>query len=617
MERPTATHKFLSELSEAQLTRRNFLKRASILGIATVGFSSLLAACADDDEDPDEDISADETDTEDAEPEEDEVEVEPEDEPEEEEEEEEEETEEPDEEDEAEEEPAGEAASGGEVRWHYGRSPRTFNPLFSTSNREHAFQALVYGALARFEDGDEPALHFAETMDVSEDATSYTFQLYEGITFTDGEPFTTDDVRFTFERAIIPATGSVWRGGFLEIQGAEEYSEETEEGVSGIETPDDLTITFNLVEPNALFLLTICRTGGFGILPKHVLEDVAPESIADHEYSMAPTVTAGSFKFVQYAEDQYMEFERNDDYFGDLPNIDRIIGVIVEPSVALAQLESGEIDVVPVISHDEFERTQQLENVTTNSVRSTTPAAMMVNLNKPYFQDVRVRQAMMYAMDNPGIVEAALQGEGRVVYSPIVSPEWTDDFEDLNPYEYDPERAQELLDEAGWDGSQVLELLHEAQAESSDITAMTIIQQQWSEVGIQVELVPTDTAELNLRTLDDDDFDFRWEGGAVAHPDSLVPRLTPSGFPPEGINYPRYENERVTEIFSLARAEADPDEQFALYNELAQIINEELPILVVYSTNNLSAVSNRVGGFTPPTMRDNAVWQAADWYIDE
>lgn len=610
MDRLNQAHARLSEISDINLTRRNLLKRAGILGLSTVALSSLLAACDDDDDDvddePDVEDTVDESDDEETDPEtdsEDDDEEEP--------------MEEMDEDEDDDEEMTGDAQTGGEVRWHYGRSPRTFNPLFSTSNREHAFQALVYGSLARFEDGDEPQLHFTETLDVAEDAQSYTFNLYDGITFTDGEPFTSEDVRFTFERAIIPATGSVWRGGFLEIAGAEEYQEETEDGVSGIETPDDQTITFNLVAPNALFLLTICRTGGFGILPKHILEDVPPESLADHEFSTAPTVTAGSFKFVEYAEDQYVEFERNDDYFGEVATLDRIIGMIVEPSVALAQLESGEIDIVSVVSHDEFERTQQLEGITSNSVRSTTPTAMMVNLNKPYLQDQRVRQAMMYAMDNTGIIEAALQGEGRVALSPLVSPEWTDDFEGLNSYDYDPERAQELLDEAEWDSSQVLELIHEAQATPADITAMTIIQQQWSEVGIQVELVPTDTAELNLRSLDDDDFDFRWEGGAVAHPDSLVPRLTPSGFPPEGINYPRYENERVTEIFGLARAEPDPDEQFALYNELAQIVNEELPILVVYSTNNLSAVNNRVGGFTPPTMRDNAVWQAADWFIQE
>jgi ABC-type transport system substrate-binding protein len=611
MERPSAAHRFRSAFSDSQLTRRNFLKRASLLGLAAVSFSSLLAACADDD--TEEDLAAEETEDDEAveDPEDEETEVE--DEPDEMEEE----TEEPDEEDEIEEVPEGDIPTGGEVRWHYGRAPRTFNPLFSTSNREHAFQPLIFGSLARFEDGDEPALHFAETLDISDDATTYTFQLYEGITFTDGESFTSDDVRFTFERAIIPATGSVWRGGFLDIEGAPDFDENSEDGVPGIETPDELTISFTLSTPNAHYLQTICRTGGFGILPKHILEDVPPESLVDHEFSMAPTVGAGPFKFVRYEEDQFIEFERNDDYFGDPPHLDRIIGMVVEPSVALAQLESGEIDLVPDVSNDEFERTGQIEGVITNSVRSTTPTFLSVNLNREYMQDVRVRQAMMYAMDRPGIVEAALQGEGRVVHGPIVSPEWTDDFEGLNTYDYDPERAQELLDEVGWDSNQILELLHEAESPSENITMITIIQQQWAEAGIQAELVPTDTADLNARTLNDDDFDFRLEGGSVPHPETLVPRLTRSGFPPEGINYSRYENERVTELLSLGRAAPTLEEQFEIYEELQQIVNEEVPYLVICTKNNLSAIRDRVGGFTPPTMQYNAVWQAPYWYIQE
>lgn len=507
--------------------------------------------------------------------------------------------------------------SGGEVRWHYGSAPRTFNPLFSTSNREHAFEALMYGAIAKIGDGFEPMLDLAETIEVSPDATVYTFTLHDNIMFTDGEQLTSEDVRFTFERAINRSTASVWRGRLLSIQGAADFDAAVSDSLSGISTPDDLTIEFTLEAPDAVFFLSICGTGGFGILPQHILGDVAPEELAQHEFSRAPTVTAGAFKFGRYEVDQFMVFERNDDYYGTPANLDRIIGVIVTSSVAQAQLQTGELDIVPFIEFDEVERTRALPNVEINSVRSATVSKLVFNLNREYFQNKLVRQGMAYAIDAQGILDAALLGEGFVIHAPFSAPEWTDQITGMTEYNYDPDRARELLAEGGWDSNQAIEFIFAADTNPWWITTLTIIQQMWADVGVTVGLAPIDFAELNVRSLENDNFDFRVLGGSVGDPDQATATLATSGIPPGGTNYARYSNPRVDELFVMGRASGNIDERIAIYTELAQIISEDVPEIYLFAPNNISAYASRVRGASAPAFRDNTVWDAASWYIEE
>lgn len=608
MERPSDLREVLLRVSNESLSRRSLLRRVGALSLTVAGVSSLLAACGGDDDD-DDDQDADSTEV--AEPTADAGDADP--------------TattagdatSEPEPTSDDDEGSDDEGAEGGEVRFHYGSAPRTLNSLFSTSNREHAFEAMMYGALAKIDDGFEAQLDLASNLEVSDDATVYTFTLHDGITFTDGEQLTSDDVRFTFERALNPATGSVWRGRFLGIAGAEAYSGDDAEGVEGINAPDDLTIEFTLAEPNAVFLLTICGTAGFGILPEHVLAEVAPDELADHEFSRAPTVTAGPYKFARYETDQFLEWERNDDYFGPRPAVDRIFGLILEPSIAVAQIETGELDIMPELEHEAIERIEALDHVTVHSVPSAIMSNLTINVTRPYLQDKRVRQAMMYAIDHEGIMNAAIQGQGRVQYHPFIAPESMQEVDGLTEYTYDPDRARELLEEAGWDNSQTVEILHGSNINVWWITTMTIIQQQFADVGIQAELVPVDSAEYNVRTIDSDDFDLTPLGGATGDPDAFSAQLATGSIPPSGVNRGRYSNEQVDELFAQGRATNDIEERQEIYSEMARILNDEVPQIFLFSPNNLSAYSNRLSGYSAPAFRDNTLWDAPQWSIEE
>ena len=162
------------------------------------------------------------------------------------------------------------------IRWD---KPVWLNPLFSTSGSEQQIERLMFGALVKMSDVLVPTPDLAETVDVSDDASVYTFKLHEGITFNDGTPLTSADVQFTLERAIDTRTGSYWKGRLIGIKGAADYADQKADSIVGIETPDDLTIVLTMEKPNSAFLINLCNFAGLGILPKHILESVAPDAM--------------------------------------------------------------------------------------------------------------------------------------------------------------------------------------------------------------------------------------------------------------------------------------------------------------------------------------------------
>jgi ABC-type transport system substrate-binding protein len=149
---------------------------------------------------------------------------------------------------------AAQKAGQVSVQW---TKPITFNPLYSTAGSEQGVERLMYGALVRVNDKLEAIPDLAEKVDVSPDAQTYTFTLKKGINFSDGQPLTSKDVRFTFERAVDKRAASYWRGRLLDLQGATEYGDQQAPTISGLETPDDYTVRMTLRKPDSTWLLTL------------------------------------------------------------------------------------------------------------------------------------------------------------------------------------------------------------------------------------------------------------------------------------------------------------------------------------------------------------------------
>jgi peptide/nickel transport system substrate-binding protein len=503
-------------------------------------------------------------------------------------------------------------AAGGQISLQWTK-PVTFNPLYSTAGSEQGVERLIYGALVRVNDKLETVPDLAEKVDASPDATTYTFTLKKGITFSDGQPLTSKDVRFTFERAVDKRAATYWRGRLLDIKGATEYGDQQAPNISGLETPDDSTVKITLRKPDSTFLLTIGDFSGLCILPEHSLKDVAPDQLQPHPVSLNPNVSAGAFQFVQYQTDQYAELKRNDSYGGGKAKLDRLFFKILTVDAALAQMERGELDLM-IVPTSEMNRMKKVASLSVMSVPSPSIDFLAVNMAKDYLQDKRIRQAMQYAIDREAIVKAIYQGEAQVVNQTIIGPDWMG-MPDLNMYAYSPDKARQLLRDANWDGSHSLQILYTPGTKERD-AYMPIIQQQFKEVGIGMDIVSAEAIEITRRR-NAGDFDLVQVGGGIFRQDPNVSGkyMETVNWVPVGGNYGHYTNTRLDELFPQGRSTADLNQRKKIYTEAATIMNDELPWIYLWSPNSIFAVNKRLVGFKPPSYATHDMWNADEWSV--
>lgn len=511
---------------------------------------------------------------------------------------------------------AASGATGGQVSYHWIK-PVTLHPLFSTSGAEQGVERLMFGALVKINDKLEAVPDLAEKIDVSPDAKVYTFTLKKGITFTDGKPLTTKDVVFTFERAIDKRSGSYWRGRLLGIEGAADYSEQKAETIKGLEAIDDHTLKVTLTIPDSTWLLTLGDFAGLAILPSHVLKDIAPDQLKQHSFSFNPSPSAGAFQFVQYQTDQFVEIKRNDNYTGGpKAKLDRIFLKHLTPDVALAQMEKGELDLV-IVPISEVDRMKRNPNLTVVSVPSPSVSFLSINLEKPFFQDKRVRQAMQYAIDREAIVKEIFKGEAQIVNQTIIGPDWMG-MPELNMYKFDPNKARQLLKDANWDSSRKIETIYVPGSKEKDAFA-PILQQLWKDVGVNVELRVIEAAEYGRKLVQQHDYELAFVDGGIFRQDPNVSAkyFETVNWTPAGGNYEHYSNPKVDELFKQGRATSDRDQRKKIYTELAAILNDELPWIFLWSPNSIFAYNKRLQGFKPPSYSTHQCWNADEWSVTQ
>lgn len=510
---------------------------------------------------------------------------------------------------------SGQEANQVTIEW---RKPQTLNPLFSTAGFEQQVERAIFGALVHMSGDLEPTPDLAESVDINDDATEFVFNLRKEAMFNDGKPLTAADVMFTFERALDGRTGSFWTGRLQGIKGAPEFGDQSADAVEGLEIVDDHTFKITLSNPDAAFLPILADFSGLGILPKHILEDVAPDQLQGHNFSLNPTVGAGPYSFVQYQSDQFVELQANPNYWGEAPAVERIFLRILQPEIAVAELESGTIDLVS-ISLDNIERLEANDAITVVSIESPSMDSISLNLDLEYFQDKRLRQAMMYGINRAGIAEQIYGGNAIVRNSPIFGPDWMGVPEGLNEYAYDPDKARQLVKESGWDENRTVEMMYNPSSTSTFTNMVPIIQSQLAEIGIKINLLQLDAAGINLKLTTDHDYEIYIGGGGVygADPNISSKYYLSNSFTPGGANSVWYANEEVDALYQQGREAGSLEDRKAVYTTLAQLLNEELPSIFLWSPNTNFAYSNRLQGFSPPRYVDNRLWNAEEWSVSE
>lgn len=479
------------------------------------------------------------------------------------------------------------AEGGGNIRYHLYQAPTSFSPFHSRNGADAEISSLHYRRLVRVEDMEfVPSL--ADSWEANEDATAYTFSLVE-TTWSDGEPFTADDVVYSFESYVDPATASHFSGQLGSIVGAAEFAAGEADTISGITAADDRTVTIELTEPNAAFLANLQL---LSIVPEHVFGDVDRATFDGNEMFREPTVGIGPYIFSSWVTDDQIEFVPNPESFEPHP-LDHVYAQYLTGDVARAQLETGEIDIAQLASSD-IADVEAAGSITVQTRPGSGVMSLYTALDSGKLADPLVRQAILYAIDRQAIVDNVLAGNGVVPQTMLFAPDWAVPG-DLVQYDYDPDKAKDLLAQAGWNTDTVVNLdIVPGQADRDAV--MDIVAGQLQEVGIKAELRPLQPAELTA-LVEERGFDLLITPMSMvaSEPGSVNERFLCDG----GLNISAYCNEELDNLLTQAVGTTDQAEREALYADAQRILNAEQPALPLYVANTAWGSTERVGGFDP------------------
>ncbi len=342
------------------------------------------------------------------------------------------------------------------------------------------------------------APNLAAAWEISEDATEWTFFLQKHATWHDGAPVTAQDVAFSVKKYLHPQQSGWMLRNWIAVKGGQDFQDGKTDEVAGIEVIDDYTIKFTLEAPNVTFLDEIggWNGGATPVMPAHILKDIPDDQFFEHEYWSKSLIGSGAFKFVEYVPQQYMEVEANDDFFFGRPKIDRIIFVIIGSADATQiAMQRGEIDVtlrggLSLAANKEFLADPRFDVF-------ATQAGLIVgyawNGRIEHLQDPRVREAFWIGQDEKRLCES-FHGGLCTTYGSFLVQDWVYKPEWDTRFPFNPDRARQLLSEAGWDPNRTITTETRPITDANQRAELAVRQQMLSEAGIKYEIKEVDAA---------------------------------------------------------------------------------------------------------------------------
>jgi len=469
-------------------------------------------------------------------------------------------------------------------------SPTDLNPIDPGDNASGMIAGILYQPLVGLDNDMTFKPMLADSVSTV-DNKRFTIKLNANAMWTDGQPITTDDVIFTIKLICSPEMASMVASNFSIIMGMDDNGLISGDiaDVQGVKKIDDKSLELTTKAPISmnLFQNSICRN--IMTVPKHILENVNLENFKNDPLILEPKVTSGPYKLVKFARDQYIQLEANQDFYRGAPKIDNVNFKNMPGSDLTVQLQSGEIDMtggeIAALPLEDYDKIKSMPNVITKSGSPSSIQFLFVN-NK-VFSDVRVRKAISYAIDRKMIVDRLLKGEGEVLDS---------FFTENNPYlnkdlpgaQYDPEKAKQLLEDAGWDYNKVINLNLPANNKTREQAAVIIVE-NLKAIGLNVKIQKMDfpTAMNKAKNLD---YDLTFMG------DTLIP-IDPTYDLPFFVttgNFCGYSNETVDKLVESVKKEIDDKKVKSYLYDLQEILAMDSPMVIMYATRGLTAKSTRV-----------------------
>ncbi len=473
--------------------------------------------------------------------------------------------------------------------------PVSLDPALASDVPAGRAVAYLFDGLTRFTPDAriEPAL--ARRWDVSPDGLRYTFHLRDDVSFHDGARFTATHVAQSFRRILDPATKarSVWP--LYPIKGARAFADG--KGTTlGIETPDDSTVVITLEEPFAIFPKLLAMP----------IASITPATVGA-EFSEKPIGT-GPWKLVEWKHDDYLKFARNEKYFGGAPSIDTLVArIIPEPSTAVAEFESGTVDILYVPE----DQTKAWEDTDTRAVRLTSAPALRlwyigVNTTRGPLKDVRVRRAIAMALDVPTLLSQLLANRGRVAAG-VIPPSLEGADTTRRALPYDSAGARALLAQAGFANGIDLELWCSQTAPFPRLAQS--LQAYLAAAGIRIKIVQRDAGAMRAaaRAGQTDLVVKDWYADYPDAENFLFPLLHTANRGAGG-NVSFFSNPAFDKLVDDSHREADAVKRAELYRQADALAYEQMAVVPLFFYNELYAIQPWVQGFAVPVIFNGQRW---------
>lgn len=439
----------------------------------------------------------------------------------------------------------------------------------------------VYETLVKFDEKNELIGGLAESWEVSDDSLVYTFHLREGIKFHDGTGFNSAAVEANYERVMNPDNNLSQRRRFVV---AKDDGSETMR-IESVKATDENTVVFTLTEQWSPF---INRMTQFCIISPAALEKYGNDIM----YNACGT---GPYTIVEWEEGDHTTMKRNDDYWGEKPGVDTItIKEVPEAGSRTAMLQTGEADFIYPTPSDQIDAIKGTDDINVMTADSNIMRYVTLNTELKELSDIKVRQAMNYAIDQDAYVQLMYSGYAKKATS--VVPSIIGGYEGQKEYTYDVEKAKELMKEAGYEDGFKLTLWGDNTTQ--EIKGMTFIQQQLEQIGIEVEVVPMEPATVSEKIyVDKEDAEINmwyvnWSASDFTMDGSLRSLLYSTMAPPNSANTVYYNNSEFDELLDKGLKTADEAEQKSYYSKAQKMAWDDAVWLflgndqIIYSTKS-------------------------------
>jgi len=454
-------------------------------------------------------------------------------------------------------------------------SPTNLDPRVGIDAQSERIGELLFDALLTRDEHLNVQPGLAEHWEIP-DPLTYVFHLHRGVTFHDGRPLTSRDVKWTFD--------SLLEGKIRSTKSA------AYRFVDHIDAPDDFTVVFHLKEPNATLLWNLSE-GAIGIVPCGSLDEITRKPIG-----------TGPFKFVSAEQDKEVVVERNDSYWGTKARLARVRFTIVPDATTRAlELRKGSADAaINALTSDTIVALEREPNLQIERAPGTVLSYLAFNLRDPALQDVRVRRAIAYAIDRGPLLEYIWRGFAQPALSVLPPQSWAYD-RNVAAYPHNPEKARQMLDDAGYrvrDGVRFHLTMKTSTEESTRLLA-AVLQQQLRDVGIALDIRTFEFATFfaDVTSGAFQLYSLRWIGGNE-DPDIFEYAFHSNRFPPKGANRGFYSNPRIDGLIDQARRETDQNVRKRLYAEVQEVLAQDVPYINLWYFDNVLVHTRRVRNVT-------------------